>query len=83
MILARSPKLSNHDQGYYIVGRLLSMENQMSLKTKTGVPVVPEVVVRWFQIRDCDSCHQKIIMKPNQAVTTSVFIMELDYMERE
>ena len=35
------------------------MENQVP---KTGVPVAPEnscMVVRWPQIRDCGSCHQK------------------------
>ena len=50
-------------------GRLQSMENQVCPKYKTGVPVTPEMFVRWSQIMDCNGCHQlkKIAATPQRA----------------
>ena len=38
--------------GWPFNGRLQSMENHVSLKSKTGVPVATERVVYWSQIMD-------------------------------
>ena len=44
-------------------GRLQYMENQVYQKSKTEVPVAPEMVVCWSQVRDCDGWHQKNILE--------------------
>ena len=39
---------------------LQSMDNSGVSKIQTGVPVTPEMVEHWSQMRDCDCCHQKL-----------------------
>ena len=41
-------------------GREWKMEDgkPSALKSKTGVPAARELVVRWYQVKNCNSCSQ-------------------------
>ena len=39
------------------------MENRVYPKSKAGVPMVPELVAHWCQIKDYHQTHKKCLLK--------------------